>query len=301
MNYIELKNQYNRWLRTLGFSSSIQNGYTKHVGEFLQYLQQHKIVNIKWVKKRHIDNYFEYLQTRKNKRNNTTLLSVAHLNKNFDAIDKFIEFLHQMGVTKAPQPTKYRIKQDKQHLIDNIQPFTQQEIKQLQATINCTFARFNYQKREKKHQQLQLIFALYYACGLRKTEAHKLTLNDIDFDKKILFVKQAKGYKDRIIPLSDNVNKALQNYIYNFRHLQKVPHKRLFIDGLECLEKNLKELQKQTNDKAIQSKRLSFHSLRHSIATHLLQNGMPIESIAKFLGHSTLDSTQIYTHILQKL
>lgn len=100
--------------------------------------------------------------------------------------------------------------------------------------------------------------------------------------------------------MNESVYKALQHYIYNFRNLQKVNHKRLFIHHTTSLSRNLKELQQTTQNKAIQSKRLTLHILRHSIATHLMQNGMSIENISRFLGHSSLDSTQIYTHIVNR-
>jgi len=99
--------------------------------------------------------------------------------------------------------------------------------------------------------------------------------------------------------MSDNVYKALQNYLYNFRNSIKCGHNRLFVQSSVGLGKDLKYLHSQCNEQ-IQSKRLSFHILRHSIATHLLQNGMSVENIARFLGHGCLESTQIYTHIVNR-
>lgn len=290
---------YTRHLHTLGFSYSIEYGYTKLIKDFLFYLQNQNTGIAELTEKR-IKQYFDYLQTRPNKITRTGTLSPAHLNKNFDAIDKFLEFLQQMGATQTPSPTNYRIKQDDKERIDKIQTFTQQEIKELQANIKNTYLHFDTLLREKKHEQLRLVFVLCYACGLRKSEAFKLQISDIDFNKKTLFVNQGKYYKDRIIPLSTNVCKALQDYIYNFRNLQRVKHNRLFIDKIGIVERNLKELQRITENPQINGKKLAFHALRHSIATHLLQNGMSIENISLFLGHNSLDTTQIYTHIVNR-
>jgi integrase/recombinase XerD len=80
--------------------------------------------------------------------------------------------------------------------------------------------------------------------------------------------------------------------------LQNLNNRRLFINTTGTLNNSLKDLQQATNCEAIKNKRLTLHILRHSIATHLLQNGMSIESIALFLGHSSLESTQIYTHLI---
>jgi integrase/recombinase XerD len=291
-NYNTLKNEYAVWLNTLGFSSGVVTDYRDRVKDFFEWLQAKNVNQINAVNQKHIENYFDYLQVRKSKRANRAL-SVSHLNHNFLAIDKLCEFLHQMGMSTAPTPTNYRIKPDKEQRIKNIQPLTKEEIKALQSNINNAYSQLPFKQREQKQEQLKLIFALYYGCGLRRNEAYKLTVNDIDFDKKTLFVKQGKNYKDRIIPMNISVCKALENYIYNYRNLQKVNHKRLFLSTTGTINNSLQALQKLTDI----DKKITLHILRHSIATHLLQAGMSIESIALFLGHSSLESTQIYTHL----
>jgi integrase/recombinase XerD len=291
-NYNTVKNEYAVWLNTLGFSGGVVTDYRDRVKDFFEWLQAKNVKQINAVKQKHIENYFDYLQVRKSKRANRAL-SVSHLNHNFLAIDKLCEFLHQMGMNTAPTPTNYRIKPDKEQRIKNIQPLTKEEIKALQSNIDNIYSQLPFKHREAKQEQLKLIFALYYGCGLRRNEAYKLTVNDIDFDKKTLFVKQGKNYKDRIIPMNTGVCKALENYIYNYRNLQKVKHKRLFLSTTGTLNNSLQALQKLTDI----DKKITLHILRHSIATHLLQAGMSIESIALFLGHSSLESTQIYTHL----
>jgi len=296
-NYTAIKNEYAVWLNTLGFSGGLVYDYKFRIRDFFEWLQTKNVNQINYINQKHIENYFEHLQTRPNKRRKGGL-SVAHLNHNFMAIDKLCEFLHQMGLQAAPTPTNFRIKPDKQHRINNIQPFTQEEIKTLQAAINDTYSDLPFALREAKQEQLKIIFALYYGCGLRRNEGYKLTVNDIDFEKKTIFIRQGKNYKDRIVPMNTGVCKALEHYIYNFRNLLKLKHKNLFIHSTGTLNNSLKDLQKTCECESIQSKRITLHILRHSIATHLLQNGMSIESIALFLGHSTLDSTQIYTHLI---
>jgi integrase/recombinase XerD len=299
-NYDTLKNEYTAWLTTLGFSSGVVIDYRDRVKDFFEWLQSKNVNQINAVNQKHIENYFEYLQIRKNKRANRAL-SISHLNHNFLAIDKLCEFLHQMGMNTAPTPTNFRIKPDKEQRIKNIQPFTKEEIKTLQSNIGNTYSNLPFKNREAKQEQLKLVFALYYGCGLRRNEGYKLTVNDIDFDKKTIFVKQGKNYKDRIVPMNTGVCKAVEHYIYNYRNLLKLKHKRLFISNTDTLNSSLQHLHKITKYEAIQDKRITLHILRHSIATHLLQNGMSIENIALFLGHSTLDSTQIYTHIVNEL
>jgi integrase/recombinase XerD len=293
-HYKTIAKEYAVWLAAIGFGNSVTYNYKHAALAFFEWLQTKNIHSIQLLNANLIQNYFEYLQTRGNKRR-TGGLSAAHLNKNFDCIDKLLEFLQNAGMQNVPLPTAYRIRQDRKAREEKIQALTQEEIKTLQNNIANTYGHFDFKLREKKHEELKLIFALYYACGLRRSEGFKLTVNDIDFDRRTIFVKQGKGYKDRIVPMNDNVYNALHHYIYNFRNLQKLQHKRLFITGAYMLNLSLRELQKVAG---IENKHITLHTLRHSIATHLLQNGMGIESIALFLGHGSLESTQVYTHLI---
>jgi integrase/recombinase XerD len=98
--------------------------------------------------------------------------------------------------------------------------------------------------------------------------------------------------------MSTGVYKDLLDYIYNYRNHLKLNHNRLFIFSGQAILLKLKHLYNACNDEVIKSKHITLHTLRHAIATHLLQNGMTLENIALFLGHSSLDSTQIYTHLI---
>ena len=297
-NYTKIRAEYAVWLQTLGFSEKVVYNYPNHLYDFFEWIDTQGVSHIKQVNQKHIEQYFEHLQTRPNKRRKGLLLSASTLNDYYTAVDKLCEFLHQMGMNQAPTPTGFRMTIDNQERADNIKPFTQAEIKELQSHITDIYPNLPFALRETKQEQLKLIFALYYGCGLRRTEGYNLTFDSIDFEKKTIFVKQGKNYKDRIVPMNTGVYKALEHYIYNFRHLQKLPHKRLFVHTTGKLNESLQHLQSQCETESIKTKRLTLHILRHSIATHLLQNGMSIEQIGRFLGHSSLDSTQIYTHLI---
>jgi len=299
-SYREINKQYAVWLDTLGFSEGMIYDYNFRVRDFLEWLKTQSVNQLNALTQKHITTYFNYLQNRPNKRYKGKLLSVAHLNHNFIAIDKLLEFLHGQGMKNLPVPTGYRLPIDKDERIRKLEPFTKEEIKILYNAIESTYPKFDFQKREIKHYQLKLIFTLYYACGLRLSEGLRLRLQDIDFERRTVFVEKGKNYKDRFIPMSAGVYSGLQDYIYNFRNKIKLPHTKLFVQGDNGLNDSIKHLQIMCNDEQIQQKRLSMHVLRHSIATHLLQNGMSIENISLFLGHSSLESTQIYTHIIDK-
>lgn len=299
-HYKTLSEQYALWFDTLGYSPKTATRYTGIIMQFFNYLQANNINHISLLNHHQIQIYFDYVQTIKSRKTQETY-SIIHLNDIFFAVDKLCQFLHDMGMNNAPAPLNFRIKIDqRQENIDKIEPFSIEEIKQLQQAIPLTYPHYSFKLQEQRHKELELIFALCYGCALRRMEAFNLTAKDIDFDRKTLFVKQGKGYKDRIVPINDNVCNTLKDYIYNFRNLLKLKHNRLFIYSLSELHKSLKEVQRATKNRQIQEKRLYFHILRHSMATHLLQKGMDIESISKFLGHSSLISTQVYTHIVNR-
>lgn len=298
-NFTEIQEQYIFWLDTLNFSTNSIKNYGNRVSDFFTWLVTQNINHISQIQQNHITAFFECQQTRISEKFKTTL-SPSYLNDYFTAIDKLLEFLQQMGAKNIPSPTNYRITIDNDERVRKIEPFTSQEIKILQTTINELYPNYNHEHREIKQRQLQLVFVLFYGCGLRLSEGFKLTPKDINFNKRTIFIHQGKNYKDRIIPISNNIYNALQDYIYNFRNLIKCNHNRLFVQQQITVTKDLKHLHKNCNDENIQNKRLSFHILRHSIATHLLQNGMSVENIARFLGHNSLTSTQIYTHIINR-
>jgi len=297
-SYIKIHGEYVRWLDILGFSDASITSCNRSIKDFFEYLENKNILSIKELTQKHIYIYFEYLQTRPNKLYKGTGLSITHLNHNFEAIDKLCEFLYQKGLETTPIPVNFRLKADKEDRIRKIHPFTQEEIKELYKNIDTTYEYLPLQLREKRHEQLKLIFALFYGCGLRMSEGLRLTIKDIDFDKKIIFIHQGKNYKDRRVPMSEGIFRIVESYIYNYRNLQKLNHNRLFTYSKAVLRRSLDELKRTCNNNEIRKKRLTLHILRHSIATHLLQNGVSLENIAQFLGHSSLSSTQIYTHLV---
>ena len=297
--YKAILKEFLNWIDTLGFSDAVVSYCNFSISDFFRWLEERKINSITQLTNKHITEYHNYLETRPNKVFKGRLLGGAHLNHYFMAIDKLLEFLHQYGMKNAPIPTNHRIKIDEQERIRKIEVLTQQEIKTLYNSIENAYPRFLFEERQAKQYELRLIFALLYACGLRLAEAHNLQIQDVDFDRKTIFVAQGKNYKDRIIPMNTSVYNELKDYIYNFRHHLRLNHNRLFICHLQSsITKKIKYLQSICEDETIKAKRISPHVLRHSIATHLLQNGMSIENIALFLGHSSLDTTQIYTHLV---
>ena len=293
LSYQTLIEHYAQWLQTLGFSKSIVYGYPKSIYYLLDYFENKGIDKIHLITQKTIHDYILHLQSRKNLRSRGAL-SIAHLNKSFDALDKFIDFLNQHSQNINIIPTNYRIAIDKTEYIQSIKYLSKEEIKRLYESVPSLFRRMSFKDREPRHAVATMILDLCYGCGMRRSEAFNLLIEDIDFDKKIIFIRQAKGYKDRYIPLTDTINERLKYYIYQHRRFFKTKHKRAFPFDKGTMVYYFKEMIKCAE---LDSK-TGLHTLRHSIATHLLQNGMKVEQISKFLGHSSLDSTQIYTHLI---
>jgi len=297
-SYKAITEKYCNWLDTLGYSESLVNSCKLRICDFFRWLESNQIQSINLLTSKHIAEYHSYLETRPNKVFKGYLLGTVHINWYFFAIDKLLEFLHQYGMERLPVLSNHRIRVNNQERVLPFDVLTQAEIKTLYNSIPETYPQYHFKERQAKHYELRLVLTLFYGCGLRRTEGYNLQIQDIDFDKKTIFVKQGKGYKDRIVPMNAGVYKELEDYIYNFRSRLKLNHNRLFAHTGAALRLKLKHLLRTCNDKNISKKRISLHTLRHSIATHLLQNGMSLENIALFLGHSQLDSTQIYTHIV---
>jgi len=298
-----LNTEYKTWLQTLGFSKSTVYNYPKMVFYFLEWLEKQNIHDIYLLKNHHLKTYFLYLETRQNFRKKGAL-STAHLNKTFDAIDKFLEYLQQMGAN-TPSPTGYRILQDKTLYISKIKVLTKDQIKELYTASEQIYNDLPFELSEPRQALAKVILDLCYGCGLRKSEAHNLMISDVDLDKKLLFIRQAKGNKDRLIPITENIKNRLQTFIYqHHKTLLNSPlsriqnkenyHKKLLPISQNTLPFYIQKITEQSNLEQV----IGLHTLRHSIATHFLQAGMSIENIAKFLGHSSLESTQIYTHLI---
>ena len=148
------------------------------------------------------------------------------------------------------------------------------------------------------------MLSVFYGCGLRLQEGASLDMNDVLHDKRLLYVRRGKGYKERYVPVAGQPYLDIRDYIEQGRpELLKRPCAALFIDankGRPISKQSLYMRIKALSRKANIRKEVGTHTLRHSIATHLLQSGMKLERIAAFLGHAALDSTQIYTHLINE-
>ena len=142
------------------------------------------------------------------------------------------------------------------------------------------------------------MLSLIYACGLRRSELLNLSLSDVLSDRNVLFIRQSKGKKDRVIPISNKIIEMLRTYYKAYK-----PKVWLFEGqnaGERYSERSLQLVLKQALKKAGNTKPVSLHWLRHSYATHLLESGTDLRYIQELLGHNSSKTTEIYTHVTTK-
>ncbi len=144
----------------------------------------------------------------------------------------------------------------------------------------------------------RIMLSMIYACGLRRSELLKLKPNDILSDRGLIIIRQSKGKKDRVVPLSPILLIQLRDYFKIYR-----PKTWLFEGdtiGQQYSERSLQLVLKRQLAKTTIKKDVTLHWLRHSYATHLLENGTDLRYIQELLGHKSSKTTEIYTHVSTK-
>ena len=150
----------------------------------------------------------------------------------------------------------------------------------------------------------RILLGVLYGCGVRCGEVRNIRLADLDFDRKMLHVRQGKGNKDRYVPLCDILIRGLKTYIK-----AEQPVEFLFngkSDGLpggfldaRYSQRGVQFVVKQAKKEAGILKEMSVHTLRHTFASHLLEDGLDIQTVKELLGHARIETTMIYLHVIQ--
>jgi site-specific recombinase XerD len=141
----------------------------------------------------------------------------------------------------------------------------------------------------------KLIIKLLYGCGLRVSELRDLKRSDLNQEEGLIHIKLAKGRKDRFVKIPDSLKEELRNYVKISNSDNLFESQR----GGKLTTSTIQKIVQNSAKKAGIKKRVYPHLLRHSFATHLLENGTDLRIIQKLLGHSDIKTTQIYTHISQ--
>lgn len=291
------------WLDILGYSAGTIQSMPSIVREFLHYLEASGCNRIDQLKSEHVRGYHGMITGRTNERRGGGL-SNNYITKHIQTLEKFMQYLHHRGAQNLPSIAIKPPKVERPPIV----VLSKEDVAEL-------FKACDPQDGEEKAEALRArdraMLAVFYGCGLRRNEAANVRVDDIDLDARTIKVRKGKNYKERLVPIGKTGAKQLAEWIYDHRPflLSSLggdghgPEEVLFVaTGGKAMSggmlyHRLKVIQQNTESAELRSKTIGLHTLRHAIATHLLQAGMELQKIARFLGHSSMDSTQIYTHL----
>lgn len=295
-HYQRLAESYKEWLSLIGYAQDTVNHLPSQLQYFFLHLEKQQINSLEKVCKKNISCYYESIKQRKNPQTGSFLKS-STLNGYLRNLRLFSHYLEETGQGSLPIDIRNEPKEQAEREV-----LTREEIKQLYHACSEQTAGL----RERA------ILSLYYGCGLRSSEGLRLNVEDILLEKQLLYVRKSKNYKARYVPF---IKSQQQDFILYLKHCrpaldkadtikQATPAFLLNNKGERMrygqLSGILKSLIERTADEALQERKIGLHTLRHSIATHLLQSGMEIEAIAQLLGHRQIRSTQTYLHLLHE-
>ena len=256
-----------KWMRSKRYSESTIKTYSESLRTFLRFFPEKKLEEIDNEDLIRFNN--EYILARK--------YSASFQNQVVNAIKLAVKVCEQRRLDPEliHRPKRARV-------LPNV--LSKEEVKAiLESPTNL------------KHRAM---LSLIYACGLRRSELLNIKPQDILSDRKLLHIKQSKGKKDRITPLSDKLMEMLREYYKTY-----TPKTWIFegqYKGAPYSGKSLESVLKQAVSKAKINKPVTLHWLRHSYATHLLESGTDLRYIQELLGHNSSRTTEIYTHVSNK-
>lgn len=293
-HYNYLLKGYGEYLEIIGYSPRAVKGWPIYVREFFHWLESKQISHISHITALQQLDFMDYISRRRNRRHGGALSSssIGSMVCAIHGLGRYANSMGRYGTNLFLEPPR------REHTEKNI--LTTPQIKIL---YDATFTHQEYNPIAYGQRDRAMI-ALYYGCGLRKSEGVQLNINDIELSKRLVFIRKGKGNKQRYVPIAGKHVEDIGDYIKEGREwiLQQStnPEKQevAFLLNRYGRRYSQPESRLQFLLKAAElPTTITLHGLRHSIATHLLQSGMDIEDISKFLGHSSLASTQIYTHI----
>lgn len=314
-NFIALLAGFKEHIKTLGMSYSAITNYPLGLNEYFIYLEQcHKIRHINKVEEQHSDAFKKHLQYRTNLKRKSRGITNQTINGTLKALNSFSRY-----ISTCSQTFKYAITAD--YLPVTIAErivLTQSEVMEL---YNATFEQYPHNPSSVEFgQRDRAVIAILYSAGLRKSEAVNLDLSDIDFTNKRLLVRKGKRNKQRFVPLPNQGLEDIKAYIQQSRYYFTEQHY-----STHCRDKSIKKRNYRTDENALLlsvqgtrlksfvqrlnylksktsiQKNVTAHTCRHSLGTHLYQNGLDLEKIRIMFGHASIDTTQIYVHISEQL
>ena len=282
--YQEQAENYKRHLDILGLNLQTTQARYLYLKEFFSWLEKEKVFELYNITTLTIANYYDYLLQRKSARTGQNIKQKS-IYDHMRNLQQYLGYLLELGVIKTSPASHLKFRNPSEKVERII--FSQDQIQELYKASN--------------HQE-KAILNLAYGCGLRVHELGLLNKEDIRTNENLVIVQKGKNSKRRIIPINTKVSEELQSFLEKSENPIFKNNKQRRMQEW-TFNKILKELIGKTNFgqkfTTEELNKIGIHSLRHSIATHLLENGMKLEQVQTFLGHSHIESTEIYTHISQ--
>ncbi|UCZ54691.1 site-specific tyrosine recombinase XerD [Bacillus shivajii] len=264
-----------------GLSKNTTEAYKRDLNSYIQYMKQvEEKTNVSQITKESVLHYLYHLKEQ-GRASTTTARTLS-------SIRSFHQFLLREGAVTTDPSVHIEMPKAEKKLPKILSP------KEVEALLESPIERTSLSIRNKA------MLELLYATGIRVSELCQLKLSDIHL--QMGFIRCiGKGNKERIIPLGSVATKALDDYLQNSRPelTKKQRHEILFVNhrGQQMSRQGFWKIIKQLTRDAKIEKELTPHTLRHSFATHLLENGADLRAVQEMLGHADISTTQIYTHV----
>ena len=263
-------------------SPNTVSSYLRDIGQFDDYLRKTQNCGLQSVKSEMVQEYIDWI-TEHGKSASSATRFLASV-KSFYNYMLFVDAV-QANPTKGVSSVKVERKYPEVLTNKEVELFLEQP-----QCVDC--------KGFRDHAMLELL----YATGIRVSELISLNLDDVNLAAG--FIRCESKGRERIIPLYHTAVKALQDYIRNIRPqiIVDSDEEALFVNmnGDRMSRQGFWKIIKYYQEKAGIQKDITPHTLRHSFAVHLLENGADLRSIQEMLGHADISSTQIYTHVIKK-
>lgn len=279
-DYIEAYGTYLRQVKRA--SENTVTSYLRDVRQFEGYLRAVPEVPVEACTQEHVEDYMDYM-TGHGKSNASVARGIASLKS-------FFSYLISVGVVESnPAKGVSPVRTERKYP----QILTGKEVELFLEQPQCVDA-----KGYRDHAMLELL----YATGIRVSELIGLDLGDVNFSAELLHC--ASRGRERVIPLYHTAIRALQDYVRDYRPQIVVDpeEKALFVNmnGERMSRQGFWKIIKHYQERAGIQKDITPHTLRHSFAAHLLENGADLRSIQEMLGHADISSTQIYSHMIKQ-
>ncbi|PWZ79940.1 site-specific tyrosine recombinase XerD [Staphylococcus pseudintermedius] len=277
----EIRDEYLRFIQIeKGLSNNTIAAYRRDLNHYLNYLAEHKVANLNFVDRQMIQEWFGFLHDE-----GRSAKTIARFTS---TIRSFHQFALRENYTSHDPTVLIETPKYDRKLPDVL---SIAEVEQLLMAPD---------ESKVNGYRDKTMLELLYATGIRVSELINIEVEDINL--MMGFVKVfGKGSKERIVPLGETVIDCLTHYIQNIRPqlLKHTVTHVLFLNlhGKPLSRQGVWKMIKQTGVKAGIMKRITPHTLRHSFATHLLENGADLRAVQDMLGHSDISTTQLYTHI----